>query len=129
LERRLVQFRQYSLHSTAPGCNDRDADFLALKGALNKHLGHIDNSVVDMLEIGEVEPIGVNNIDGSKKCRIIWKCNLNKAKQIEANLIGSHPLTKACYEINKSWDAGDPTSGGFTIRPNGEGGYIVHVDN
>jgi hypothetical protein len=100
---------------------------MALKVHLNATMGHIDNSIVDLMALNHVQGMGISNNDGSKMCRAQYLCDMDRAKQIEKNLFGQHQLTRFCYVVNQSSEAGNPYTVTFKVAPDGEGGWVVHT--
>jgi hypothetical protein len=108
-------------------CDDPEVLSVALKVHLNATMGHIDNSIVDLMEPDHVQAMGIRNNDGSKICQAHYLCNMDRAKQIEKNLLGQHPLTQFCYHVNQLSEAGNPYTIMFKVAPDGEGGFVVNT--
>jgi hypothetical protein len=60
--------------------------------------------------VEDVTPLGINNIDGSKMCRVTFRCDMDAARAKEAKLAAN---------------AGNAVRLQFSIKPNGEGGTII----
>jgi uncharacterized protein len=110
-----------SLSNTLPACGPENA-LLAFKyQALGR--GHLE--LVQFMIVDGVIPLGVNNIDGSKMCKATFRCDIEKAKEIEKEYYGPHVLTQTCFNVNQAYEAGNPNWLRYTIKPNGEGGTLI----
>jgi len=89
-------------------------------------IGYSTNrSVVDLVIPIESAPMGADKRFSRKTCRVTYRCAMQKAKEMESGIYGSHPISAACYVINQRAEAGNPPSMEFALEPNGEGGTII----
>ncbi len=103
---------------TLPACSDASV-------VRDAFLYGFNQTVADLVITVESLPGGADKRFGRKTCRVTYRCNLDKAKKMEAPLRGSHPISRTCFEVNLLADAGNPPWMEFAIEPNGEGGTII----
>jgi hypothetical protein len=108
-----------------PGCSDPESIMKAFKLGLQNDLGHMDLTLADLMIIVESYPLGIDQRTGAKKCRAIFRADIDKARQIESFVRGRHPMTEFAYGINQAYEAGRPASTTFIIQPDGEGGTLI----
>jgi hypothetical protein len=104
-----------------PACQSENA-LLAFK---YQALGMGRMELVQLMIVDGVIALGVNNIDGSKMCKATFRCDIQKAREMEKQYNGPHVLTQTCFLINQANEAGNPTWLRYTIKPNGEGGVLI----
>jgi hypothetical protein len=73
-----------------------------------------------------VKPLGVDKASDTKTCYVVFHCDAGKAKELEKDVIGKHPLGQFCWSLNYLTDTGNGAMK-FTIRPDGEGGYLIKM--
>ena len=111
-----------------PRCDDPDVALEAFKLGMQVGNGHIDNTYVELIFPDKIQAVGINNSDSSKICKATYRCDMEKAREMERQIIGPHPLSNFCFRINQAWESGNPVGLQYTVRPNGEGGFLVRVN-
>jgi hypothetical protein len=118
---------QYSQASSLPDCNAPEVIQVIKKLTSTSLLGSVNSSFVDMMTVDETQGMGINNNNGSKYCRSLFRCDMNIAREAERGVLGKHPLQAACYSFNQAADSGNPAWVQFELRPNGNGGWITTI--
>ena len=89
--------------------------------------GTVNGSFVDMMTVDQTQGMGINNNNGSKYCRSLFRCDMSAAREAENGLYGEHPLQGACYALNQAADSGNPVWVQFELKPNGSGGWLATI--
>ena len=118
---------QYSQASSIPNCNDSEVIQVVKKLTSTNLLGSVNSSFVDMMTVDQTQGMGINNNNGSKYCRSLFRCDMNVAKEAERGLYGQHPLQAACYIFNQAADSGNPAWVQFELKPDGSGGWLATI--
>jgi hypothetical protein len=93
---------QYSQASLLPSCNDAKV-MQGVKKLWSKNVfGTVNGSFVDMMTVDQTQGMGINNNNGSKYCRSLFRCDMSAAREAENGLDGEHPLQGACYALKSS---------------------------
>jgi hypothetical protein len=117
---------QYSLASL-PDCNDPEVIQVVKKLTSTSIIGSVSSSFVDMMTVDQTRGMGINNNNGSKYCRSLFRCDMNVAREAERGVYGQHPLQAACYRFNQAADSGNPAWVQFELKPDGSGGWLTTI--
>jgi TPR repeat protein len=117
---------QYS-QASLPDCNDPEVIQIAKKLTSTSVTGNVNRSFVDMLTVDRTQGMGINNNNGSKYCRALFRCDMNVAREAERGVHGQHPLQAACYRFNQAADSGNPAWVQFELKPDGSGGWLATI--
>ena len=106
---------QYS-QAPLPNCNDPEVIRIVKKLTSTSIIGSVSSSFVDMMTVDQTQGMGINNNNGSKYCRSLFRCDMNVAREAERGLYGQHPLQAACYTFNQAADSGNPAWVQFELK-------------
>jgi hypothetical protein len=109
-----------------PACGNEASIKSALKLAIEQRTGVVNQSVADVMTVESAQPLGINKQDDSKTCRVVFRCDTTRAKEMEKDIIGRHPLSQFCWSMNYLSDTGNGAMM-FSVRPDGEGGYLISM--
>jgi len=110
-----------------PDCGDANVGRVLMKVFSNSTLGHVDESFIRVIQLGQARSIGIDRNNGAKFCRVALRANEQAAHEIEDGIIGKHPLSQIAYNINQAEAAGNPQTLRYKIQLNGEGGWVLYV--
>ena len=79
------------------------------------------------MTVDQTQGMGINNNNGSKYCRSLFRCDMNVAREAERGLYGKHPLQAACYSFNQAADSGNPAWVQFELKPDGSGSWLATI--
>ena len=91
-----------------PNCNDQEVVQVVKKLTSTRIIGSVNSAFVDMMTVDQTQGMGINNNNGSKYCRALFRCDMNVAREAERGVYGRHPLQAACYRFNQAADSGNP---------------------
>jgi hypothetical protein len=112
-----------------PDCGDANVWRVLMKVFSNSALGHVDESLIRVIQPGQAQSIGIGRNNGAKFCRITLRGNEQAAHEIDEGIIGKHTLSQIAYNINQAEAAGNPETLRYKIQLNGEGGWVLYVLN
>jgi hypothetical protein len=95
----------------------------------NSALGHVDESLIRIIQPGQAQSTGIDRNNGAKFCRITLHGNEQAAHELDDGIIGKHTLSQIAYNINQAEAAGNPETLRYKIQLNGEGGWVLYVLN
>jgi len=109
-----------------PACGNENAIRSALQLGIQEKTGVTNQSIADVMTIESARPLGIDKTTDAKTCRVTFRCNPDKAKALEKDVVGRHPLGQFCWSVNYLADTGNGALL-FTVRPDGEGGYLIKM--
>ena len=108
-----------ALASELPECSNE---------AVIQHVFQSSNSPGIQLFAIPIRSVSLNtdNRSGRKSCRVTFRCDFERAREIEARIpVSGHAITQECFAINQSADANNPAWIDFTLEPDGKGGAKI----
>jgi hypothetical protein len=117
---------QYS-QASLTNCNDPEVVQVVKKLTSTSILGSVNSSFVDMMTVDQTRGMGINNNNGSKYCRSLFRCDMDVARKAERGVYGQHPLQAVCYKFNQAADSGNPLWVQFELKPDGSGGWLATI--
>ena len=112
-----------------PDCGDANVWRVLMKVFSNSALGHVDESLIRIIQPGQAQSTGIDRNNGAKFCRITLHGNEQAAHELDDGIIGKHTLSQIAYNINQAEAAGNPETLRYKIQLNGEGGWVLYVLN
>jgi hypothetical protein len=112
-----------------PDCGDANVWRMLMKVFSNSALGHVDESLIRIIQPGRAQSTGIDRNNGAKFCRITLRGNEQAAHELDDGIIGKHTLSQIAYNINQAEAAGNPETLRYKIQLNGEGGWVLYVLN
>ena len=112
-----------------PDCGDANVWRVLMKVFSNSVFGHVDESLIRVIQPGQAQSTGIDRNNGAKFCRATLHGNEQAAHEIDAGIIGKHTLSQIAYNINQAEAAGNPQTLRYKIQLNGEGGWVLNVLN
>ena len=112
-----------------PDCGDANVWRVLMKVFSNSVLGHVDESLNQIIQPGQAQGIGMDRNTGAKLCQITLHGNEKAAHDLDAGIIGKHTLSQIAYNLNQAEAAGNPATLRYKIQLNGEGGWVLYVLN
>jgi CRISPR/Cas system CMR subunit Cmr6 (Cas7 group RAMP superfamily) len=70
-----------------------------------------------------VEALGIDLNSGAKFCKAYFVCDMDKARELDKDVVGRHYLTAYCFQNKQANEAGNPNFVKFIIRLTGDGGH------
>ena len=110
-----------------PECGDANVWRVLMKVFSNSVFGHVDESLIRVIQPGQAQSTGIDRNNGAKFCRTTLHGNEQAAHEIDAGIIGKHTLSQIAYNINQAEAAGNPETLRYKIQLNGEGGWVLNV--
>jgi hypothetical protein len=113
--------------ASLPNCNDPEVVHVIKKLTSTRVFGSVNSAFVDMVTVDQTQAMGINNNNGSKYCRTLFRCDMDVAREAERGVYGQHPLQAACYMLNQAADSGNHAWIQFELRPDGSGGWLTAI--
>jgi TPR repeat protein len=110
-----------------PNCDDPVVVQVVKKHASIRFTGSVNSAFADMITVDQTQGMGINNNNGSKYCRALFRCDTNVAREAERGVHGEHPLQAACYRLNQAADSANPAWIQFELGPDGSGGWLTKI--
>jgi hypothetical protein len=112
-----------------PDCGDANVWRVLMKVFSNVTLGHVDESLIKVLQPGTAQGTGIDRNSSAKLCRVVLRANEQVAHELDDGILGYHTMSQIAFEVNQAYNAGNPKVLNFKIQLNGEGGWVLHVTN
>jgi hypothetical protein len=118
-----------SAHADAslPACGSPDTIKSAVMLDIQEKTGVSNETLASVLNVDTVKPLGVDKTTDAKTCYVVLRCDTQKAKDLEKDVIGKRPLGQFCWSLNYLSDTGNGAMK-FNVRPDGEGGFLIKME-